>query len=107
MIKNQLVTVFNDNIPVSIRNRILKIIVFGSYARGDSAPDSDLDVAVIVDRKDAFVEKLLEDAAYQAMLDTDFKTIISVKVFSDESFNACLQKGFAFYRHIADEGVVV
>jgi len=49
-------------------------ILFGSYARGDSRSDSDVDVAVISDdwAGDIYAESMsLSDLAYDILLETD------------------------------------
>ncbi len=88
-------------------NRLIEIIVYGSRARGEGLADSDLDVAVIVDRRTPELEKALEDATYQIMWEHDFSPIISLKIFGEGHFKDALQKGFSFYRHLAEEGVSV
>ena len=45
--------------------------------------------------------------AYQIMWEHDFKPIISLKVFSEASFNRALEEGFSFYRNIEREGIVL
>jgi predicted nucleotidyltransferase len=51
-----------DNAPIGIDNAIkkivdrfhpVKIILFGSYARGAAGPDSDVDLLVVMDVKDS------------------------------------------------------
>lgn len=39
--------------------RVVQVILFGSYARGEARPDSDVDVAVILDRIDRPAERML------------------------------------------------
>lgn len=42
------------------RYRPIKVVPFGSYARGEQEPSSDIDVAVIVDRVDGdFLDAIL------------------------------------------------
>jgi hypothetical protein len=41
------------------------------------------------------------------MWDHDFKPVISLEVFSEEQFDNALRKGFSFYRHVPEEGVVI
>lgn len=89
------------------RPHIRRIIVFGSRARGDAEPDSDLDVAVLVDRRTAELEDRLADTAYQVMWDRDFAPVISLRVFAEADFEAALEEGFSFYRSVVREGVVL
>lgn len=93
--------------PARLSDHIKKIIVFGSRARGEESPDSDLDVAVLVDTKTAKIEKELDDVAYQVMWDYDFQPIISLKVFSESSFISAVERGFSFYRNVNREGLPV
>ena len=86
---------------------IKSVLVFGSRARGDAQQDSDLDLAVLVDEKTSELEKILQDAAYQAMWDFDFNPVISLKVFQKTRFDLALRKGFSFYRHVTAEGIFV
>ena len=83
----------------------LKLIVFGSRSRGEAAPDSDLDVAVLVTRRTPDLERRLDDVAYALMWDLDFRPIISLKVFAEADFQAKVQQGFSFYRNIQREGL--
>ena len=98
---------FKQRLTDDILHHLKKIIVFGSRVKGNASEDSDLDVIVLVDEKDPVIEKKLEDIAYQVMWDHDFRPIISLKVFSFDHFYAAVQKGFAFYRHVEREGVVL
>jgi predicted nucleotidyltransferase len=53
--------------------RLRAVYVYGSRARGDHRPDSDLDAAVVLDRVDDYWSEVdgVFDAAYRAFLDTD------------------------------------
>jgi len=86
---------------------VRRVIVFGSRARGITGDDSDLDILVLVDEKTEAIEKGLEDAAYQVMWDYDFRPMISLKVFSETSFNHAVSQGFSFYRNVEREGIPV
>jgi hypothetical protein len=52
-----------------------RVIVFGSVARGDSGPDSDIDLLVVVD-DDAPPEKLTLKAGYEARQSYGYPTDI-------------------------------
>lgn len=98
---------FKRRLTDELLAHLKRFIVFGSRARGDASEDSDLDVIVLVDQKDASIEKRAEDIAYQVMWDHDFKPIISLKVFAEDQFYQAVQKGFSFYQHVMKEGIIL
>jgi len=96
-----------NNLPADITKHIKKYIVYGSRVRGKGGKESDLDIVMLVDKKDPEIEQKLEDVAYQIMWEHNFKPIISLKVFTEDKFNQALRKGFSFYRNVEREGIVV
>ena len=83
------------------------VIIYGSRVWGHPDPDSDLDVAAIVRDCTPQLEGALLEAAYQVMWDHDFTPLISLKVFDAGSFAAYREKGFSFYRKVAEEGIAL
>ena len=96
-----------SRIPPNIKRHFEKIIVYGSRARDMEDEFSDLDIAIIVDKKGPVLEQELEEIAYQIMWENDFKPLISLKLFSKSDFNQALKNGFSFYRNIEREGIVL
>jgi predicted nucleotidyltransferase len=88
-------------------DRIQAVIVYGSRVWGQAGPDSDLDVAVIVRGLTPELEEALHEAAYLVMWDHDFAPLISLKVFEAGNFAAFQEKGFSFYRKVAQEGIAL
>jgi uncharacterized protein len=86
-------------------DRIESVIVYGSRAWGQPEPDSDLDVAVIVQGLTPELEAALQEAAYKVMRDNDFIPLISLRVFDAGNFAALHDKGFSFYRKVVQEGI--
>jgi hypothetical protein len=66
-----------------------------------------LDVAVLVHDCTPQLEEGLLEVAYQFMWDHDFTPLISLKVFDAGSFATYQEKGFSFYRKVANEGIVL
>ena len=64
-------------------------------------------MAVIIRDSDPLLEADLLEAAYQVMWDHDFTPVISLKVFDSQSFAACLEKGFSYYRKVAQDGIAL
>ncbi len=48
---------FRERVFSEFSNQIISIVVFGSYARGEERPDSDLDILVVVREKSKSLEK--------------------------------------------------
>jgi len=87
--------------------KLQAVIVYGSRAWGHPDPDSDLDVAAMVRECTPQLEGALLEAAYQVMCDHDFTPLISLKVFDAGIFGAYREKGFSFYRRVAEEGIAL
>jgi predicted nucleotidyltransferase len=51
-------SVFRQQLSAHFGPRLLDLILFGSHARGEAGPDSDVDVAVVLDRIDSHAERV-------------------------------------------------
>lgn len=98
---------FKNRIPLNIKKHLEKIIIYGSRARNEENEFSDIDIAVIVDKKGPEIEQGLEETAYQVMWEYDFIPLISLKIFSKSDFDEALQNGFSFYRNVEREGILL
>jgi hypothetical protein len=67
---------------VQKRVQPLDIRVFGSRARGDAAPDSDLDVFVVVEHETSDIERYISDCAWETGFARDV-VIVPVVVGKD------------------------
>ena len=77
-IKESLVALYGDAIK--------KIIVYGSFARGDATEDSDIDLAIVVaDRLDPRkVEEALDDLLFSILLER--KELVSILAIPESVF---------------------
>jgi uncharacterized protein len=96
---------FQKRIPESTRPRVRQLILFGSAAREEDQPESDVDVLVLLDEKSQEREEALREAAYQAMWACDFQRLLSLKIFSFTDYENRLAKCYSFYQNIEREGV--
>ena len=81
---------------------ILKIILFGSVARGDDTEESDIDILIISNDWEQ-IDSLITDEVFKVVLDTE--ELISPYVLSEEQFNET--KDFNFLTNVLEEGVVI
>lgn len=86
-----------------LRPRILRLVLFGSRARGTQRHDSDYDLLLVVSKKD---DRLL-DALYEAVMDVLLAhgRLVSLKVFPEPEFARLQALRTPFMRHVTEEGI--
>ena len=83
---------------------IVEIVLYGSYARGDYAEDSDIDIAAVVHgSREELQEKLKAVWDVSAELGVENYIIVSPTVIPYEEFMKYKQT-LPYYRNIAEEG---
>lgn len=112
------------NVPINISNvidefvkgineilgdRVKRIILYGSYARGDYNKSSDIDIMILTDLSDdeiVIYRKKINDLAYDIEWDNNFDIDISPLVKNIDKFNYWLE-ALPFYMNVQREGVVL
>lgn len=90
---------------VSQKVKVLELRVFGSRARGDASPESDLDVLVVVDSLDHSTEKYISECAWEIGFHEDV-LIMPVAVSMDAVKHSPLSES-VFIKNVYREGVAV
>jgi len=80
-----------------------KIIVFGSYVRGEMDEHSDLDFVVIKKTRKRFIERLIEVAR---LIGPDLGKV-DVFVYTPEEFKRMKEEGNPFIKRVLQEGRVI
>jgi predicted nucleotidyltransferase len=84
------------------RYRPKKIIVFGSFARGDVHQGSDLDLVIIKNTKEKFLRRM------DRVLDLcDGEIAVEPLIYTEAEFEKMLKEGNDFLETIVSEGKVV
>lgn len=86
---------------------LVKVVLYGSYARGDNRENSDIDIMVLVRASDDVIkEKMNEiyDFAFDIEMDTGID--ISPVVKNEEQYNYWLDT-LPYYKNIQNEGVLL
>ena len=88
-------------------SHVKQIILYGSYARGDFRPDSDVDIMILVDMSDLELKAYGQQLSYMTYdfnmdHDLDIKPIAK----SEAHFNKWIVN-YPFYSNIHKEGVVL
>jgi len=84
-----------------------KVILYGSYARGDEREDSDIDIMILLDIPDVDIKEYrhrLTDVTFDYNMDNNLEIMPIVK--NVDHFNKWVQN-YPFYANIDKEGVTL
>lgn len=85
-------------------DRLVQIILYGSQARGDAQPDSDIDVLIVLQEPVDFVAEVENTSHFVTGLCLKHNVLISSAFVGTERFQH--EKG-GFFRNVRREGVPV
>ena len=103
----KLIEQYITNVKNIYGKHLREIILYGSYARGDFRPDSDIDIMILVDISDLDLKVYSQDLSYMTYdfnLDNDLDIKPIAK--SEEHFKKWIVN-YPFYANIRKEGVVL
>ena len=79
-----------------------KIIIFGSFARGDYHKGSDLDLVIVGEFKERFIDRIGKIIELN-----DSNLEIEAMVYTEEEFQKMIQERRPFIEQVLEEGIVV
>lgn len=106
---SKIIDEFISGIHNILGDRVKKIILYGSYARGDYNNSSDIDIMILTDLKDNEIEEYRQkiyDYAYDIEEANDFDVWLSPLIKNIDKFNYWLE-ALPFYMNVQKEGVVL
>lgn len=101
----QLIQQYVSNIHDIYGSHLREIILYGSYARGDFHPDSDIDIMILLDLSDIDIKKYrhqLSDMTFDFNMDYDVDIKPIAK--SEEHYRKWVDN-YPFYSNVNREGV--
>lgn len=112
------------NVPINISNvidefvrgvneilgdRVKKIMLYGSYARGDYNKSSDIDIMILTDLSEEEIEayrQKIYDFTHDIEWDNNFDIMISPLIKNIDKYNNRINV-VPFYMNVQKEGVVI
>ena len=82
-----------------------EIVIFGSKARGDAKPGSDLDVLLVIRGTDRRLKDAVRRSAYLLSVGTD--VVPSMMVLTREEWSLLRKREAPFWQTVTRDGVVV
>jgi predicted nucleotidyltransferase len=84
-------------------SQIQSVVLFGSKARGDASPDSDIDVLVVLTNDDPDLRSSVHRLAARVSLEYDL--LISVRAVGRSHWKRLSRYRFPIYQAIQSEGI--
>lgn len=98
---------FSQDVKRILGDKLTKIIVYGSYARGDYRENSDVDIMILTKLSEEEIRAIkndIYDLAFEVEMSTGIELSPTIK--NEEQYEYWVDT-LPFYRNVRDEGVVV
>jgi uncharacterized protein len=96
---------YREELTTNHANCVEEVVIFGSKARGEAGPDSDLDVLLIVTNRAAGRKRALRRVGYLLAATTD--VVPSIMAYTQQEWDARKQSGSRFRQNVERDGVRV
>lgn len=102
--ENQLIDL-KESLKLSLGDSLIKMVLFGSRARGDYDEDSDIDIAIIV----RSISKELKNKIFNQVAEIELKYLRSISsiIFSETEFNRLKERERRVALDIESEGILL
>lgn len=101
---DDLFQIFGDELGKALGSNLEQVILYGSRARGDEDPDSDLDVLVVLRNAGRSDREEIHRIAYQLMWDREFQPLISLNIIDREHYLLLREADSSYLGNILREG---
>ena len=98
---------FAQTMKVLFGGHLNKVIVYGSYARGDYKKNSNVDIMILVDLSETEIKKFenrVYDVAFEIEMDTGVD--ISPVIKNKDQFEYWMDT-LPYYKNVKEEGVTI
>lgn len=101
--ERQALSILVQALAETLKDNLMRVIIYGSKARGDQRPDSDTDILVIVKR----ISKEQRNKIYDNLLDIEleYDTRISLAIYTEEEYQVNQRMKSFFIENVQKEGI--
>ena len=94
---------FLEKVRQRFDGQLLSAVLFGSRARGEAEPDSDMDILVVMASDDLKTREEIRYLAVEVLLDHDI--YLSTRVWSEAHWHELARLQTELYRNICRDGI--
>ena len=107
MTRQEVLMTFAQGTKRILKTNLSKLIVYGSYARGDYREDSDIDVMILTPLSKEKIEQV-EDSIFDLAFDLELESGIVINpVLENEEHYRYWLGAYPFYDNVEKEGIVI
>lgn len=105
--KRQILQSFVTEMQKIFGDTLVKIILYGSYARGDFKDNSDMDIMILTSLSDTDIKKI-ENEVYDVSFEYElnYDVMISINIKNEKHFNYWLG-ALPYYDNVEREGIIL
>lgn len=97
---------FINRLKVLLGPRLKGVILYGSRARGNWQPESDIDLAIIMDTVDPKVQDHISDLISDVAFDHEYPAMIQTVEFGQKEFDQELDRPLIFNIHTDGRSII-
>ena len=101
--EQRIAVAFVDKIRERFDHQLVSIVLFGSRARGEAEPDSDMDMLVVMTEVDFEIRQAIRHLAVEVWL--DYGIYLSTRVWSQDHWHKVAQLQTLLYQNIRKDGI--
>lgn len=103
----QILHIFRQRLLEALPTQVRQIILFGSQARGDATPESDLDLLIVVRDDSLAVTEQIRQIRYEVMEQYNFMPLLSLLILDEQQAAELKSQGSGFIHNIEREGIAL
>ena len=100
----KIITEFHQALEKIYGDRLIKLVLYGSQARGDATEDSDIDIMVVLKNPVSPGDEIFRMGEVKNKINLKYDQLISVLPISEEDFSS---KNTPLLENVRQEGVVL
>ena len=96
-----------DHLLSRLSDVIQRIVMYGSYARGEAGEDSDVDILVVVKEATPAIVEETRTVRYEVMEQYQYHPLLSLLVMSDKDWQGLSKRSAGLKHNIEQEGITI